>query len=462
MSLSRHGFLAGCAGCLAGSTARTAAQRRSPSVPSTDVGFPDPERQWRGDSSVAAARRVRPTDAPPLTHPPSVCGGPFDSSRVAALLRARFPEPRRHFIFEYYPWYGTDPWRHWDHWDRQPPVDLAVTSVPLLGPYDSGATHTLEQHAEWMAASGAGAVNLSWWGRDSFSDRAVGHLMDVFRAYDVKVTFHLEPYRDRGTRFAEDIAYLLRTYGERRGWDSFLLLDDGNGSRGPVFKVFRTLLPRRVTDCHGVVHEVPGYTADGDWRRQIDALRQLFREDFDHVTFLADSSDAARVQRAGFDGLALFDNFVEPDAWAGHAAAATDQGIVFSFNTNPGFDAVVRRGVPPGSCYRSAPFEPGAGVLDWRADDDRDRAHRLAERRIVDSLHETLRLQTDPCLGNAAAGFLLVYINSFNEWHEGHQFEPAKAWSQLTAAERALAYHNPSDGAYRLRTLARELRSLLG
>jgi len=50
------------------------------------------------------------------------------------------------------------------------------------------------------------------------------------------------------------------------------------------------------------------------------------------------------------------------------------------------------------------------------------------------------------------AGFLLVPVNSFNEWNEGTAFEPMKSYRDLTGAERAL-YHNPVDGAYRLDTL---------
>ena len=136
--------------------------------------------------------------------------------------------------------------------------------------------------------------------------------------------------------------------------------------------------------------------------------------------------------------------------------------MIFSFNTNPGFDGIARRRVAPDSCYRPHRFQPGTDTLDWLSADDRDRAHWLAEQRIVESLHETLRLQTDLCLSNVRTGSLLVYINSFNEWHEGHQFEPAKSWRDLSPAERDLGYHNPADGNYRMRTLLHELGALLG
>jgi hypothetical protein len=51
-------------------------------------------------------------------------------------------------------------------------------------------------------------------------------------------------------------------------------------------------------------------------------------------------------------------------------------------------------------------------------------------------------------------GFLLVYLNSFNEWHEGHAFEPMQDAAELTPDERALGYRNAERGDYRLRTLA--------
>ena len=64
----------------------------------------------------------------------------------------------------------------------------------------------LEQHARWIAESGAGAINVSWWGRGDYEDRMVPLLMDVMRDHGLKVTFHLEPYAsDRVDSSASDI-----------------------------------------------------------------------------------------------------------------------------------------------------------------------------------------------------------------------------------------------------------------
>src|SRR5687767_8382656 len=154
---------------------------------------------------------------------------------AGAALRRRFPDLSRRFVFEYYPWYGADPYRHWNEAGRRPPLDLASNYVPKLGAYDSRSTAVMEQHARWIASTGAGAINVSWWGPGSDTDRLVPALMDVMAAHDIRVAFHLEPYRDHHAHaYAADIEYLIRKYGDQRKWDCFLLLQHEDGSFGPV------------------------------------------------------------------------------------------------------------------------------------------------------------------------------------------------------------------------------------
>jgi len=380
-------------------------------------------------------------------------------------LRARFPDLRRHFVFEYYPWYGGPPdYEHWDYPDRHPPVDLGSPYVPRLGAYDVRSPAVLEQHARWIHESGAGAVALSWWGRGSWQDERVSLIMDVMRDHDIKVTFAMEPYADdRGERFAADVRWLLHEYGEKRNWDAFLLVRDADGRQGPVFKGFRCILPETTTDCRGTVSPVSDHTSDAVWRRQTDSLRDALRADFAHVTLLADSLEFARTPAAGFDGIGIYDNFVPPADYAGYAAGASSAGLLFSFNVNPGYDQVEPREPPAGPCpWEPRPFAPPTAALDWSQASGRERAAQQSAARIAESFDATLRVQTDPGLGNAQRGFLLVYINSFNEWHEGHAFEPMADAATLTPEQRAVGYHNPADGGYRLAALSARLRPLVG
>jgi len=467
MALSRREFLvraAGVPGLLAarpaGWPARAGAVPRS-TLSRQALGFPVPGIQWRGDSSVTSA--LRAGDVRAIARAPIAPLASFDWDAVGEGLRGRFRDLRRHVVFEYYPWYRTSPWQHWNQDDRVPPVDVASNYMPLLGPYDSTDAAAVERHAEWIAASGAGAVNVSWWGPGSDTDRAVPLIMDVMRAHDIHVTFHLEPYTDRRADvYARDVFYLLEEYGRKRRWDCFLLPEDASGRSGPVFKSFRTIVPETSTDCHGVTHVVPDHTPASAWRLATDTVRERLRGEFDHVTLLADSLDFGETPAGGFDGIAIYDNYVEPPLWRGFATECTARGLVYSFNVNPGFDGIVARHVEPGSCYRPPRIVPDGDALDWHSGAGRTKGVLLSKGRIRDSLQTTVGLQTDAALGNAKKGFFLVYVNSFNEWHEGHQFEPMKSYSDLRPDERAIGYHNAFRGGYRMDLLRGYLQRLVG
>ena len=110
------------------------------------------------------------------------------------------------------------------------------------------------------------------------------------------------------------------------------------------------------------------YADDGAWRGQTDRVRATFAREFDHVTLLADSLDWVARARSGFDGIAVYDNYVTPDTWREHAEACTARNLLFSFNINPGFDGIVDGATSSrGSCYMPPAFEPPAPAYDWTA-----------------------------------------------------------------------------------------------
>jgi hypothetical protein len=384
----------------------------------------------------------------------------FDAATVGRGLRERFRDLRNHFVFEYYPWYGTTPWRHWDEASRTPPYDIAATSVPELGPYDSRDRRVLEQHARWIVESGVGAIDVSWWGRGSYEDRAVPLLMDVMRDHGLKVTFHLEPYSSARTDlYASDIQYLLTEYGDKRHWDCQLVLGDANGDEGPVFKSFATLVGSQSTDCHGRTSSVAMWRPDSVWRQQTDTVRESVRRDFDHIRLLSDSTDVGRVRATGFDGVAPYLGF-SAEGWPATARACSDVGLVFSFSINVGFDAIVARNVPADSCYQPPKFQPPAEI-DWSDPARREEARVLALWQIEASMRTSLNAQTDPSLFDAKAGFFLTYLTTFNEWHEGTAFEPMKDRNSLLPEELPYGYHNPAYGRYRIDYVTPRLAQIL-
>lgn len=435
-----------------------------------DLSFPNGATQWRGLSSIGAAlqagdQRAADLLGSTLTVPPDTGIRLFDQdfrerrgrephrlSQFARILKTTYSQPKRHFAFEYYPWYRTNPWEHWQQFDRVPPLDIASTMMPLLGPYDSLDTKVIEQHARWIADAGVGVINLSWWGRGSTTDAAVHTIMDVMRAHDIHVTFHLEPYRDdRGRFLADDLLYLIREYGERRRWDCFHLLERADGTTGPVFKLFRSIVPPRITDCRGVPVQIPDYTPDAVWRQQIDLSRETFKGLFP-LTMLADSIDVGRTRASGFDGVAVYDNFVSPRLWPNIATDFFVFDLLISFNIHAGFDAIEPR-TGQGPCYQPQPTLPPLSAAEWATKAERERVALINDDRIASTFGTTLDLQLSPTGANRKQGFFLVYINSFNEWHEGSSFEPTRTWDDLSAAERAVGYRNPGIGTQRLSTL---------
>jgi Glycosyl hydrolase family 99 len=446
------------------------------------LGFPVAADEWHGDSSVGAAIRsgVIPHDSPLETVVRSLqwpdasrvpgddngprdveSGSPAPGIHAGERLRSRFRDLRRHFVFEYYPWYQTDPYDHWNEGGHRPPFDIASPMVPALGAYDSGDAQVIAQHARWIAESGVGAIALSWWGQNSYCDRAVPLIMDVMRAHDIKVTFHLEPYRDDRVRFyAEDIRYILREYGERRRWDAFLLLEHADGTAIPVFKSFRTILPATFVDCKGRIRRVPDFATTGEWRQQTDAIREQVRPTFDRIVLLADSLDLGSTIAGGFDGIAIYDSFVRPSVWRSAALASGTNRLLFSFPINCGFDRYVSI-VPTGDCDLPTPFEPPVGPIDWTFSDSRRTAYLASLNRVLESTKTTIDVQVGPVSFNDARGFFLTYVNTFNEWHEGTAFEPARNLTDLLPEERGFNYHNPPDGAWRLRLLQSLLRAVI-
>ena len=133
---------------------------------------------------------------------------------------------------------------------------------------------------------------------------------------------------------------------------------------------------------------------------------------------------------------------------------------MFSFNVNPGYDEILERDPDPTGCYSPRPFEPPTPELSFASDRGRLLAEARSTERIEGSLAATVSVQDDPGLSNRRRGFFLVYINSFNEWHEGHAFEPMKDYDQLSLGEKELMYHNTLDGGFRLRVLAEALSRL--
>uniref|UniRef100_A0A915PZ73 Glycoprotein endo-alpha-1,2-mannosidase n=1 Tax=Setaria digitata TaxID=48799 RepID=A0A915PZ73_9BILA len=141
----------------------------------------------------------------------------------------------------YYPWYGNPKfdhgkYYHWNHrflshWDptvvdqyprgvHSPPSDIGSSFYPLLGPYSSRNPAVIEQHMKWMSSAGIDVVIVSWFPPRTSDEQGypwddlIPVLLDAVAKYRMKLSFHMEPYKERsGESLRNDIEYIIDNYG---------------------------------------------------------------------------------------------------------------------------------------------------------------------------------------------------------------------------------------------------------
>ena len=379
------------------------------------------------------------------------------ASRPCAEL---FPDLSRHFIFEYYPWYGGPPdYVHWDYLDRHPPDDIASNFVPRLGPYDVTSFATLEQHARWINRVRSrgdrpvlvgprqlhGPRGPADHGRDA-RPRHQGHVRDG--------ALRGRPWPAlRGRRALPDRRATASSAGSTRS----CCCATRTARRARSSRASAASCPSPRPTAAAGPRDPSDFTSDATWRQQTDRLRNTLRGDFDHITLLADSLEFARTPASGFDGIGIYDNFIAPERYRALAEGASRAGLVFSFNVNPGYDQIEPRIAPPRA--RPRPIPP---ILATRRDPPRPprasstgRGPRSARRRprppatgSATSFEATVEVQTDATLTNARRGLLprlhqllqRVARRTRLRAHEGRGRPPA----------RGAALRLPQPGARRL------------
>ncbi len=256
----------------------------------------------------------------------------------------------------YYPWWGTPQkdgkYLHWNKGGHLPPHDLASTFYPSRGAYSSRDWNVLSRHMSEIARAGVDEVVSSWWGLGSPEADRLPTVMRAAWKHKLDVAVHLEPYekwqRTRGVVEAD-----------------FERLRDLGIGRVYVYYPFDGLIP------------------DAEWLE--------LSADFPSIELYAQTSDASRAAKAGFDGVYTYDVFaVRGAAFAGFCKRATSAGIACSPSVGPGYNAT-------------------------RATPD----HRVRSRRAGATYDDMWRAAI-------AAKPDRITITSYNEWHEGTQIEPAR------------------------------------
>ncbi|XP_057689465.1 glycoprotein endo-alpha-1,2-mannosidase-like protein [Corythoichthys intestinalis] len=326
----------------------------------------------------------------------------------------------------YYVWYGTPradgKFIHWDHvlvphWDPKiassyprgrhvPPEDIGSSFYPELGPYSSRDPDVLESHMEQIAASAAGVLVLSWYPPGMADDNGeptedfVPAILDAAYRHNLKVAFHLQPYRGRNEQSVlENVKYIIDRYGDHAAFYRFM---SSTGKSLPLFYIYDSYL-----------------TPPESWSQLLSAggARSLRGSAYDgvFVALIVEERHKQDIASGGFDGMYTyfasngFSFGSSHQNWKALKAFCDDNELLFVPCVGPGY--------------------VDTSVRPWNGHSTRNRVNG---RYYETALQAALDARPE-----------LLAITSFNEWHEGTQIE--RAVPKKTAARVYLDYrpHGP-------------------
>ncbi len=301
----------------------------------------------------------------------------------------------------YYGWYGTPDgptggWVHWNHpvlgtsrrhnpdsWVSRDRRDIGAAHYPLLGPYDSLDFFTVVRHIEWAKAAGIDGFIVSWWGRGTQSDKALGVVMAAAEELGFNVTVYYESAglaRDRPVKeIVEDFVYILEKYGRKppflklEGKPVIFVYAVGVQSPAAWASVFSELR-RRGLDAVFI-----GDTLDASYAKYFDGIHT-----YNPLGYVKGLEGLFKLNKYEVLAKQMADYF-----WAGPAHIAEKEKILFAATVLPGYDD--RQVRHPGQLLDR--HDGYVYNMTWRA--------------------------------ALLSGARWVLITTWNEWHEGTEIEPS-------------------------------------
>ena len=154
-------------------------------------------------------------------------GSDVNSKNFTVSLPGEMEEFQKDLSFErlvlsfYYTWYGnpegpSGKWIHWNSCGHNPDIgDINAAHFPLLGPYDSSSPEVIKTHIKWAKSSGIDAFIIPWFGENnsikginSFVNEAIKEKFN----FAVSFPFPDYPIEVSPEYAATQIIYILKTF----------------------------------------------------------------------------------------------------------------------------------------------------------------------------------------------------------------------------------------------------------
>eukprot|EP00794_Sanderia_malayensis_P000135 gene135-747_t len=365
--------------------------------------------------------------------------GPTRQSEVLTIEKERAAEvtmeesrlPCANVHIFYYPWYANpmidQHYSHWNHniiphWDKQidklydkkphvPPNDIGSDFYPQLGPYSSRDPEVIREHFEEISSAGIGVIVVSYYPPGMADENGKSWddiyliLLDQAARFDIKVTFQIEPYKNRNEKTVrDDIVRITNMYGSHQGFYKYKYK---NNSNMPFIYVYDSY-----------------HTQPEDWARVLstDGLNTIRGTKYDAVVIAlaVEFAHTRYVTVGGFDGLYTYfatNGFTFGSTWKNWpelARVCQESDALFIPSVGPGY--------------------VDTSIRPWNRENTRERA---GGKYYKNSWKSALNISPQ-----------IISITSFNEWHEGTQIE--KAVPKLTGTRKYSDY-KPFDPDYYLK-----------
>nr|CAB3263610.1 glycoprotein endo-alpha-1,2-mannosidase [Phallusia mammillata] len=312
----------------------------------------------------------------------------------------------------YYTWYGNPKndgkYLHWNHrllphWEKrvsnmyatgqrhQPPDDIGANFYPVLGAYSSLDPEVITTHMHQIKQSGIGVLALSWYPAQKADDEGkpadqyVSILLSKAAEHNIKICFHIEPYKGRTAQsVGDDIKYINNKYGNHPAFYKTNHPHKPDKSNLPLIYIY---------DSYQILPD--------DWKILLgeDGSTSIrgTKNDAIVIGLLVEKKHSEDILTGGFDGFYTYfassgfsygSNLMH---WRDLNAFATQHQLLFIPSVGPGYI--------------------DTNVRPWNGGNTK---HRDNGAYYENEWQSALQVQPN-----------FVSITSFNEWHEGTQIEPA-------------------------------------
>jgi glycoprotein endo-alpha-1,2-mannosidase len=304
----------------------------------------------------------------------------------------------------YYPWHGND-FHRGDGYLRD---QLDPRHQPTLGEYDDTKPEVIAQHLAWSRQANINLWVTSFWGKHSREDNTIRN--------------NILPHNDLGDH---KIALLYESTGRMKKAENYTTQRLGPDMAHMCKNIFPHPNYYRV-DGRPVVmlYVTRALYTQGVLEQMVEALRTTAREECDQEVFLIGDQvwGEAPPENVYYPPFSMLD-------------AVTNYDVYGNMNGAPyAGQAVVDRYYNEGERWKSRAAKDGVRFIPAVSPGYNDRGVRLP----ADHIGGSRRLTADDEEGSLFVAQLqkarylvddkmdrLIFVNSFNEWHEDSQIEPA-------------------------------------